>query len=113
MKGVSSMENEACIQKRYGVISFTSFIIGIICFFTVFITPIRMENIGSLTGGYITFFLTVAGIVLSVMGILKKTEKKMISIISLVFSSSFLIFWVIIITLLLTGEIEWPRRIIR
>lgn len=113
MKGVSSMENEACIQKRYSVISFTSFIIGIICFFTVFITPIRMEDIGGLTGGYITFFLTVAGIVLSVMGILKKTEKKMISIISLVFSSSFLIFWVIIITLLLTGEIEWPRRSIR
>lgn len=113
MKGVSSMENEACIQKRYGVISFTSFIIGIICFFTVFITPIRIGNIGNLTGGYITFFLTVAGIVLSVMGILKKTEKNMISIISLVFSSSFFIFWVIIITLLLTGEIEWPRRIIR
>lgn len=113
MKGVSSMENEACIQKRYGVISFTSFIIGIICFFTVFITPIRMENIGSLTGGYITFFLTVSGIVLSVMGILKKSEKNMISIISLVFSSSFFIFWVIIITLLLTGEMEWPRRIIR
>ncbi len=107
------MENEACIQKRYGVISFTSFIIGIICFFTVFITPIRMENIGSLTGGYITLFLTVAGIALSVIGILKRTEKKMISIISLVFSSSFFIFWVIIITLLLTGEIEWSRRSIR
>lgn len=113
MKGVSSMENEASIQKRYGVISFTSFIIGIICFFTVFITPIRMANIGSITGGYITLFLTIAGIALSVMGILKKTEKKMISIISLVFSSSFFIFWVIIITLLLTGEIEWPRRSIR
>lgn len=113
MKGVSSMENEACIQKRYGVISFTSFIIGIICFFTVFITPIRMENIGSMTGGYITLFLTVAGIALSVIGILKRTEKKMISIISLVFSSSFFIFWVIIITLLLTGEIEWSRRSIR
>ncbi|MBL3645361.1 hypothetical protein JMN23_23675 [Bacillus sp. RHFB] len=107
------MENEASIQKRYGVISFTSFIIGIICFFTVFITPIRMENIGSMTGGYITLFLTIVGIALSVMGILKKTEKKMISIISLVFSSSFFIFWVIIITLLLTGEIEWPRRSIR
>ncbi|MFS0765581.1 MULTISPECIES: hypothetical protein [Peribacillus] len=104
------MENEACIQKRYGVISFTSFIIGIICFFTVFITPINMENIGSLTGDYITLFLTITGIVLSVMGILKKTEKKVISIISLVFSSSFFIFWVIVITLLLTGEIEMPRR---
>jgi hypothetical protein len=104
------MENEACIQKRYGVISFTSFIIGIVCFFTVFITPIRMANFGSLTGDYITFFLTITGIVLSVMGILKKTEKKVISIVSLVFSSSFFIFWVIVITLLLTGEIEWPRR---
>ncbi|MFF2856097.1 MULTISPECIES: hypothetical protein [unclassified Peribacillus] len=106
------MENEACIQKRYGVISFTSFIIGIICFFTVFITPIRMANIGSRTGDYITFFLTIAGIVLSVIGILKKTEKKVIPIISLVFSSSFFIFWVIIITLLITGEIELPRRTI-
>ncbi|CAH0191901.1 hypothetical protein ACIROD_08060 [Peribacillus sp. NPDC101481] len=104
------MENEACIQKRYGVISFTSFIIGIVCFFTVFITPIRIANFGSLTGDYITFFLTITGIVLSVMGILKKTEKKVISIVSLVFSSSFFIFWVIVITLLLTGEIEWPRR---
>jgi hypothetical protein len=26
------MENEACIQKRYGVISFTSFIIGIVSY---------------------------------------------------------------------------------
>ncbi|MCT4479016.1 hypothetical protein N0U24_18035 [Peribacillus frigoritolerans] len=104
------MENEACIQKRYGVISFTSFIIGIVCFFTVFITPIRIANFGSLTGDYITFFLTITGIVLSVMGILKKTEKKVISIVSLVFSSSFFIFWVIVITLLLTGELEWPRR---
>ncbi|CAH0227240.1 hypothetical protein P4646_10875 [Peribacillus simplex] len=107
------METEACIQKRYGVISFTSFIIGIICFFTVFITPIRMENIGNMNGDYITFFLTIAGIVLSVIGILKKTEKKVISIISLVFSSSFFIFWVIVITLLLIGEIELPSRSIR
>ncbi|WP_342602734.1 hypothetical protein [Peribacillus sp. FSL E2-0159] len=107
------METEACIQKRYGVISFTSFIIGIICFFTVFITPIRMENIGNMNGDYITFFLTIAGIALSVIGILKKTEKKVISIISLVFSSSFFIFWVIVITLLLTGEIELPSRSIR
>ncbi|MBT2668282.1 hypothetical protein J7J00_22845 [Bacillus sp. ISL-4] len=107
------MKNEACIQRRYGVISFTSFIIGIICFFTVFITPIRMANIGGMTGDYITFFLTIAGIVLSVIGILKKTEKKVIPIISLVFSSSFFIFWVIVITLLLTGEIELPRRSIR
>ncbi|MFE4813695.1 hypothetical protein ACFQ9Y_21580 [Peribacillus simplex] len=104
------MKNEACIQKRYGVISLTSFIIGIICFFTVFITPIRMANIGSMAGDYITLFLTIAGIVLSVIGILKKTEKKVIPIISLVFSSSFFIFWVIVITLLLTGEIELPRR---
>ncbi|MDM5211091.1 hypothetical protein ACDZ29_04165 [Peribacillus sp. RS7] len=101
------MENEAFIQKRYGVISFISFIIGIICFFIVFVTPIGIANIGSLTGYYITFFLTITGIVLSIIGILKNTEKKVIPIISLVFSSSFFILWVIVITLLLTGEIEF------
>ncbi|MGG4266113.1 hypothetical protein [Peribacillus simplex] len=101
------MENEVFIKKRYGVISFISFVIGIICFFIVFITPVRVANIGSLGADYITFFLTIIGIVLSVIGILKKTEKKVIPIISLVFSSSFFIFWVIVITLLLTGEIEF------
>lgn len=101
------MENDAFIQKRYGVISFISFVIGIICFFIVFVTPIRVANIGGLADDYITFFLTIAGIVLSIIGILKKTEKRVIPIISLVFSSSFFIFWVIVITLLVTGEIEF------
>ena len=101
------MENDAFIQKRYGVISFISFVIGIICFFIVFVTPIRVANIGSLADDYITFFLTITGIVLSIIGILKKTEKRVIPIISLVFSSSFFICWVIVITLLLTGEIEF------
>ncbi|AMM94401.1 hypothetical protein QUF81_08915 [Peribacillus simplex] len=101
------MENDAFIQKRYGVISFISFVIGIICFFIVFVTPIRVANIGSLADDYITFFLTITGIVLSIIGILKKTEKRVIPIISLVFSSSFFIFWVIVITLLVTGEIEF------
>ncbi|MGG3494754.1 hypothetical protein ABES08_02820 [Peribacillus simplex] len=101
------MENDAFIQKRYGVISFISFVIGIICFFIVFVTPIRVANIGSLADDYITFFLTITGIVLSIIGILKKTEKRVIPIISLVFSSSFFICWVIVITLLVTGEIEF------
>ncbi|SNT39934.1 hypothetical protein SAMN05444672_11980 [Bacillus sp. OK838] len=101
------MENDAFIQKRYGVISFISFVIGIICFFIVFVTPIRVANIGGLADYYITFFLTITGIVLSIIGILKKTEKRVIPIISLVFSSSFFIFWVIVITLLVTGEIEF------
>ncbi|MFP3510884.1 hypothetical protein SB775_14715 [Peribacillus sp. SIMBA_075] len=101
------MENDAFIQKRYGVISFISFVIGIICFFIVFVTPIRVANIGGLADDYITFFLTITGIVLSIIGILKKTEKRVIPIISLVFSSSFFIFWVIVITLLVTGEIEF------
>lgn len=79
------MENDAFIQKRYGVISFISFVIGIICFFIVFVTPIRVANIGSLADDYITFFLTITGIVLSIIGILKKTEKRVIPIISLVF----------------------------
>ncbi|MDW7615543.1 hypothetical protein SC499_12615 [Peribacillus simplex] len=101
------MENDAFVQKRYGVISFISFVIGIICFFIVFVTPIRVANIGSLADDYITFSLTITGIVLSIIGILKKTEKRVIPIISLVFSSSFFIFWVIVITLLVTGEIEF------
>ncbi|MGE1164188.1 hypothetical protein ACQJ0Y_13000 [Peribacillus simplex] len=101
------MENDAFIQKRYGVISFISFVIGIICFFIVFVTPMRVANFGSLADDYITFFLTITGIVLSIIGILKKTEKRVIPIISLVFSSSLFICWVIVITLLLTGEIEF------
>ncbi|WP_396021712.1 hypothetical protein [Bacillus cereus group sp. BfR-BA-01380] len=95
------------IPKKNGIISYISLIIGIICFFIVFVTPTRIANIGSLVGDYITFFLMGIGIVLSIIGIVKKTEKNVIPIISLILSSSFFIFWIITIFLLFTGQIEF------
>ncbi|MDQ0220163.1 hypothetical protein ELQ35_11090 [Peribacillus cavernae] len=101
------MKNKALTQKKHGIISFISFIIGITCFFVVFVTPTRIANIGNLVGDYITFALTGVGIILSVTGLVNKTEKNVIPIISLVLSSSFFIFWLITIVLLLTGQIEF------
>lgn len=101
------MENEKAIQKKHGIISYISLLIGIICFFIVFVTPTRIANVGNLIGDYITFFLTGLGILLSIIGIVKKTEKNIIPIISFILSSSFFIYWVIIITLLFTGQIDF------
>ncbi|WP_019390933.1 hypothetical protein [Priestia filamentosa] len=101
------MEIETAIPKKYGSISYMSLAIGVICFCIVFVTPTRIANIGSLGGDYITFSLTGIGIVLSTIGIVKKTEKNVIPIISLVLSSSFFIFWIITIILLFTGQIEF------
>src|SRR5699024_8666513 len=93
--------------KKHGFISYLSLIIGIICFFIVFVTPTRIANVGNLTGDYITFFLTGAGILLSIIGILKKTEKNIIPTISLILSASFFLYWIIIIFLLFNGLIEF------
>ena len=101
------MENQTTTLKKHGIISYISLIIGIICFFIVFVTPTRIANIGSLIGDYITFFLTGIGIILSIFGIVKKTEKNIIPFISLILSSSFFIFWIIAIFLLLTGQTEF------
>jgi len=101
------LENEIVIPKKNGIISYLSLVIGIICFFIVFVTPTRIANIGSLVGDYITFFLTGIGIILSIIGIAKKTEKNVVPIISLILSSSFFIFWIIAIFLLVTGQIEF------
>ncbi|MFJ5624595.1 hypothetical protein ACIQD3_18125 [Peribacillus loiseleuriae] len=98
---------KTAIPKKRGIISYLSFIIGFFCFFIVFVTPTRIANIGSLVGDYITFLLTGTGIVLSIIAIVKKTEKNVIPIISLILSSSFFIFWVIAIILLFTGQIEF------
>ncbi|WP_413789159.1 hypothetical protein [Bacillus yunxiaonensis] len=95
------------IPKKKGIISYISLVIGVMCFFIVFVTPTRIANIGSLVGDYITFFLTGIGILLSIIGIVKKTEKNVIPIISLILSSSFFIFWIIMIFLLFTGQIEF------
>jgi hypothetical protein len=101
------LETKTAIPKRHSIISYISFTIGIVCFFIVFVTPTRIANVGSLTGDYITFFLTGTGIVLSIIGIVKKTEKNLIPILSLILSSSFFIFWVIVIFLLFTGQTEF------
>ena len=76
-------------------------------FFIVFVTPTRIANVGNVTGDYITFFLTGIGIVLSIIGILKKIEKNILPVISLILSSSLFIFWIIVIFLLFTGQTEF------
>lgn len=90
------------VQKKHGFISYVSLIIGITCFLIVFVTPTRIANVGSLFGDYITFFLTAAGIILSIIGILKKTEKNVIPVFS-----SFFLFWIIVIILLFSGQMEF------
>ena len=93
------------VPRKHSLISYISLFIGIICFSIVFVTPIRIVNVGNLIGDYITFVLTGTGIILSIIGLVKKTEKKIIPVISLILSSSFFIFWIIMIFLLFTGQI--------
>ncbi|KLV23453.1 hypothetical protein ABW02_19350 [Niallia circulans] len=101
------MENKISIPKKYSIISYIALAIGIICVFIVFVTPTRIANNGNVAGDYITFFLTGAGILLSIIALLKKTEKKILPVISLILSSSLFIFWIIIFILLFTGQIDF------
>lgn len=57
-----------------------------------FITPTRIANAGNIVGDYITIALTGVGIMLSIITMTKRTEKKGIAILSLILSSSFLYF---------------------
>lgn len=84
MKGCVYLETKTTIPKKHSIISYISFIIGVICVFIVFVPPARIANIGNLVGDYITFLLTGIGIVLSIIGIVKKTEKNVIPILSLI-----------------------------
>ncbi|MEK4097210.1 hypothetical protein [Bacillus sp. FSL E2-0195] len=101
------MKTEIVSKKKYSIISYISLLIGIMCFLFVFITPTRIANAGNIVGGYVTITLTGVGIILSIITMTKKTEKKGIAIISLVLSSSFFIFWIIAIILLFTGQINF------
>ncbi|MDH7999850.1 MULTISPECIES: hypothetical protein [Bacillus cereus group] len=101
------MKTELVPKKKYSKISYISLLIGILCFLFVFITPTRIANAGNIVGDYVTVALTVAGIILSVITMAKKTEKKGIAILSLILSSSFFIFWIIAIILLFTGQISF------
>ncbi|EMY5506029.1 hypothetical protein MHB59_15450 [Bacillus sp. FSL L8-0642] len=101
------MKTEIVPKKKYSIISYISLLIGILCFLFVFITPTRIANAGNIVGDYITVALTVAGIILSIITMAKKAEKKGIAILSLILSSSFFIFWIIAIILLFTGQINF------
>lgn len=70
------MKTELVPKKKYSIISYICLLIGILCFLFVFITPTRIANAGNIVGDYITVALTVAGIILSIITMTKKTEKK-------------------------------------
>ena len=99
--------NNLTDNKRYSKISYISLVVGIICFFIVFVTPTRIANSGSLAGDYITIALTGLGMLLSILAMTKKTEKKAIPLISLILSSSFFMFWIIVFISLFTGLTEF------
>ncbi|HDR4456180.1 hypothetical protein P5808_10060 [Bacillus cereus] len=101
------MKTEIVPKKKYSIISYISLLIGILCFLFVFITPTRIANAGNIVGDYITITLTGVGIMLSIITMTKRTEKKGIAILSLILSSSFFIFWIIAIILLFTGQISF------
>ncbi|SCB00006.1 Uncharacterized protein BWINRA5_03429 [Bacillus mycoides] len=101
------MKIEIVPKKKYSIISYLSLLIGIMCFLFVFITPTRIADAGNIVGDYVTIALTGLGIILSIITMTKKTEKKGIAIISLVLSSSFFIFWIIAIILVLTGQVSF------
>ena len=71
-----------------------------------FITPTRIANAGNIVGDYITVALTVAGIILSIITMTKNREEG-IAILSFILSSSFFIFWIIAIILVLTGRVSF------
>ena len=90
-------------HKKHGVISYISIVIGIVCFFIVFVTPTRLANIGMAGGDYITLVLTALGIITSLIAISKKSERNIIPIISLVLSASLFIDWLLFFFLIFTG----------
>ena len=101
------MKTEIVPKKKYSIISYVSLLIGILCFLFVFITPTRLANPGNIVRDYTTIALTGVGIILSIITMTKRTEKKGIAILSLILSSSFFIFWIIAIILLFTGQISF------
>jgi hypothetical protein len=106
-EGVYLKNDELGVPRKHSLISYISLLIGVICFFIVFVTPTRIANVGNLIGDYITFAFTGTGIILSIIGLVKKTENNIIPVISLILSSSFFIFWIIVIFSLFTGQMDF------
>ncbi|MEW5570201.1 hypothetical protein [Rossellomorea marisflavi] len=101
------METQTPSLKKYGTLSWLSLLIGVTSFFLVFVTPTRVANTGSAIGDSITLSLMVMGVLISIFGLLKKTEKKALSVIGLLLSLSFIFFWIMIIVLMVTGQIPF------
>lgn len=72
------MKEKQEVTKRHSLISYLSLAIGIGCFFIVFVPFTRIANNGSLVGDFLAFFLSIAGILLSIAALLNKKEKKII-----------------------------------
>jgi len=89
--------------NKHSVISYIALALGVVCFFITFVEPTRIVMVGSLAGDYITFGLTAIGVICSIVGLLKKTEKNLLSIISLILSLSFPIYFVLWLILMFTG----------
>ena len=94
---------EQSVSRKHSLISYSSLLVGIICFFIVFVTPTRLAHTGNMTGDYITYFLTFIGILMSLVALSKETEKKIIPVLSLILSSSLFIFWIVVLIALFTG----------
>ena len=90
-------------KRKHSLISYSSLLVGIICFFIVFVTPTRLAHTGNMTGDYITYFLTFIGILISLVALSKETEKKLIPVLALILSSSLFIFWIVALFALFTG----------
>lgn len=101
------MEMQNPSPKTYGLLSWLSLLIGVTSFFLVFVTPTRIANTGSAIGDSITLGLMVIGSIISIIGLLNKTEKKALSVIGLLLFLSFIFFWIMIIVLMVTGQIPF------
>ncbi|MDW4525293.1 hypothetical protein R3398_02765 [Rossellomorea marisflavi] len=101
------METQTPSLIKYGFLSWLALLIGVTSFFLVFVTPTRIANIGSAIADSITLSLMVIGILISIFGLLKKTEKKALSVIGLLLSFSFVFYWILIISLLVTGHVPF------
>lgn len=94
-------------NRKHSLISYSSLLIGIICFFIVFVTPTRLAHTGNMAGDYITYAMTFIGILLSIVALSKEKEKKLIPVLSLILSSSLFIFWILALILLFTGLMDF------
>ncbi|MBV6682380.1 hypothetical protein KV679_01605 [Bacillus sp. JRC01] len=99
-------ETQAPSLKKYSTLSCLSHIIGVTSVFLVFVTPTRIANTGSAIGVHhpqpdghrhldLDFWTP------------QKKEKKALSVIGLLLSFSFVFYWILIISLLVTGQIPF------